>query len=398
MFERNRAISLMEEKEIDGLLITSGENIYYTTGFYSGLAYLASSFPGVTVAIVPKDDEPCLMVMDFEEYEAEKYAQIKDISSYKSWVGLTNREVYQTGKVPAPTQPSKIESERTLNLIIKKIREKKLTNKTIGIETDDLTPRLYMEIQKMLPNAKLVDTKDFFFELRKIKTPEEIEIIRKTAKIDQKAVEAMLNSAKAGVSERELYGIFAQACLKFGSDGVLYCQIGTAANSSTAHTPAQYGDKKLESGEILRCDAGCTLKGYSSDICTHCAVDRATDKQKKLYRVLYQAQRKAIDAMKPGVKLSDIFRIGQNYVRENGFPWYTRGHIGHSIGGAAFLEEPPLITPSQQEVLKPKMTFCVELPCYIDRAFGLSVEDEVLITEDGHELLTNLSTPELRIL
>ena len=95
--------------------------------------------------------------------------------------------------------------------------------------------------------------------------------------------------------------------------------------------------------------------------------------------------------MKPGIKLADIATTAEQQVRQSGFPNYTRGHFGHSIGLDDFVEEPPFIATNDKSVLVPGMVMCIETPYYSKELGSIQIEDMVLITESGHENFNSLS-------
>jgi Xaa-Pro aminopeptidase len=110
--------------------------------------------------------------------------------------------------------------------------------------------------------------------------------------------------------------------------------------------------------------------------------------KRRIKSVLFDALRRAEEVLGPGVKTRDVFYAGFEQVRES-FGWYERGHIGHSMSIGPFTTEPPMLAPHDETVVEPGMLFAVELPCYIRGFAGFNLEDIVLVTDDGIEILTD---------
>ena len=137
-------------------------------------------------------------------------------------------------------------------------------------------------------------------------------------------------------------------------------------------------------------------QGYCSDIARVGYLHEAEEEGLKLYEVLSQAQEKAIEAMKPGAKISEVFDAGVNHVKESGYPEYKRGNIGHGVG--IDFEEEPFLSPTSTETIQPGMTLAVEIPFYDKQIGGFNIEDNVYITETGPEIMTDSLSKDVRIL
>ena len=105
-----------------------------------------------------------------------------------------------------------------------------------------------------------------------------------------------------------------------------------------------------------------------------------------MHRALQSAHARARELMRPGVKLSEIYRVATEEVRSHGFPNYSRGHFGHSIGLDSFVEEPPFISANEETQLQPGMVLCLETPYYAESLGSFQLEDMILITQDGCEV------------
>ena len=151
------------------------------------------------------------------------------------------------------------------------------------------------------------------------------------------------------------------------------------------------GRKQLDSSALIKFDCGAILNGYASDCGRTFVCGKATETQKQIYETLMETHQTIRSMMKPGTKLADIASTAEQQVRRSGFPNYTRGHFGHSIGLDDFVEEPPFIAVTDNSILVPGMVMCIETPYYSKTIGSIQIEDMVLITESGHENFNTMS-------
>lgn len=150
------------------------------------------------------------------------------------------------------------------------------------------------------------------------------------------------------------------------------------------------GDRKVADGDILKFDGGvnCEFDFYTTDMSRAWVIGQADKKILELKDTLYEAQRLAISHIKPGVPINEIYATGFNFVKKT-LPCYERGHLGHSISIGPATCEDPIISSTNTRPLEAGMILCVEVPFYIKEVGGFNIEDMVLVTETGHEVLTH---------
>lgn len=143
---------------------------------------------------------------------------------------------------------------------------------------------------------------------------------------------------------------------------------------------------KLKKGDVIRLDMGVVYKGYCSDVSRSIIIGKPTEKIKKILSTNIKAVENVIKNMRPGVKLGKLFEIAINTWRESGFPDYRRGtYVGHGVGIND--HEYPDIRPNSEIILKPGMVMAIEVPLYDINLGGFSVEDTIVVTEDGYEYI-----------
>lgn len=387
-----RARRLMEARNLDGLVVFTPENYFYVAGAPSILLNVAR-MPGITSLIIRYEDalNPIIVCMDFEEPSLRQQTWIQDIRSYDTWVGLRTKDVFELTAEQLRQELEKPQLfERSLDVISATIQAAGLAHGRVGLELDWLPASFFVQLQSTLPQVQWVNATDLFYELRSVKSPEEIEIFRLMTEWTEKGLQAAIDATEAGCTERDLIAIYRGEIFK--SEEFLPNEWSFFAAGPNGGRLGPSTDYRLRPGDPVKFDGGvnCGYHCYTTDMARVFFIGQPSSEARKLHQTLTDANRRAIAAMKPGVPIRDIFRIGLETVRSV-YPWYTRGHLGHSISLGPFTTEPPLITPHEERLLEPGMIFAVEIPCYIRDWGGMNIEDLVLITEDGHEELTQIT-------
>jgi len=221
-----------------------------------------------------------------------------------------------------------------------------------------------------------------------VKSPQEIESLRSAARFAEIGLSASAREIRVGVTESRLASAYRTAvAAEDGCRGARHCIISVGEDFSPSCIPRT---NPARAGDLVRYDVGADCAGYGSDIGRTFVAGKATSLQEKIYAALRAGHDAALDAIGPGVKMSEVFNVGQETVRASGIPNYTRGHIGHSVGLDDRIEEPPLLSAHEGRSLEPGMVLCVEMPYYAYGAGAFQVEDMVVITETGYEKLTSL--------
>jgi Xaa-Pro dipeptidase len=163
--------------------------------------------------------------------------------------------------------------------------------------------------------------------------------------------------------------------------------IGSGPNSALPHYTA--GDKVLNPGDSIVIDFGGMYQGYCSDMTRTVMLGKATSEYKEVYEAVKGGQLRALEAVKPGMKASDIDAAARNYITEKGYGDYFIHRTGHGIGME--VHEEPYINNISDTVLQPGMVFSIEPGVYLPGKFGVRIEDLVMVTETGVEVLNKFS-------
>lgn len=381
-----RIKELLCEKGLDGAIVSSPENFHYVTGF-GGHQHTVSRQPGFTLAVMRADDKvpTHLTTMDFEAatFRIKAAGLNFVVDPYDTWVGLKTWDEIAHGAVV----PDKTAMESSMDKLVQFMKACDLANKKVGIELDYLPVHYYKSLTEKFPEAEFVDISDLFVYARSVKQPDEIEMFRKLCRIADHGFTEVSKIAKIGVSERELVQCFREDVIKSG-----FCAPSSWSMFSTGPSSARLtlpGDGVVKDGDVVKFDAGVNAEFdfYTTDTSRAWIIGNGDPALLKLKDRLYEGQRRMIAAAKPGLPINELYHTAYDYVKEM-FPCYRRGHQGHSISMGPATAEAPYINASETRPLEAGMILAMEVPCYIDGVNGFNIEDMVLITEDGCEVLT----------
>lgn len=381
-----RIKELLREKGLDGAIVSSPENFHYVTGF-GGHQHTVSRQPGFTLAVMRADDKvpTHLTTMDFEAatFRIKAAGLNFVVDPYDTWVGLKTWDEIAHGAVV----PDKTAMESSMDKLVQFMKACDLANKKVGIELDYLPVPYYKSLTEKFPEAEFVDISDLFVYARSVKQPDEIEMFRKLCRIADHGFTEVSKIAKIGVSERELVQCFREDVIKSG-----FCAPSSWSMFSTGPSSARLtlpGDGVVKDGDVVKFDAGVNAEFdfYTTDTSRAWIIGNGDPALLKLKDRLYEGQRRMIAAAKPGLPINELYHTAYDYVKEM-FPCYRRGHQGHSISMGPATAEAPYINVSETRPLEAGMILAMEVPCYIDGVNGFNIEDMVLITEDGCEVLT----------
>ena len=381
-----RIKELLREKGLDGAIVSSPENFHYVTGF-GGHQHTVSRQPGFTLAVMRADDKvpTHLTTMDFEAatFRIKAAGLNFVVDPYDTWVGLKTWDEIAHGAVV----PDKTAMESSMDKLVQFMKACDLANKKVGIELDYLPVPYYKSLTEKFPEAEFVNISDLFVYARSVKQPDEIEMFRKLCRIADHGFTEVSKIAKIGVSERELVQCFREDVIKSG-----FCAPSSWSMFSTGPSSARLtlpGDGVVKDGDVVKFDAGVNAEFdfYTTDTSRAWIIGNGDPALLKLKDRLYEGQRRMIAAAKPGLPINELYHTAYDYVKEM-FPCYRRGHQGHSISMGPATAEAPYINASETRPLEAGMILAMEVPCYIDGVNGFNIEDMVLITEDGCEVLT----------
>lgn len=244
-------------------------------------------------------------------------------------------------------------------------------------------PELRSVAEAALRRAKLISVVDGFRRSRAIKLPGELDFLRHSSRITDKAIEDVTGMMRPGITELEIAAEITRAIAVGG--GIARFVVVTSGERSS-RVDAYARNRALQEGELVRMDVGATVNGYYSDMARTYSVGEPSPYVSDRYSALLKGELVELGLIRPGITAREIFDAAIREVRAGALPEYQRNHCGHGIGLRA--HEFPLIGPASETELEPGMVLCVETPYYEVGWGGMMVEDTVIVTDGGHELLT----------
>ncbi|MEN6412707.1 MAG: Xaa-Pro peptidase family protein [Veillonellales bacterium] len=385
----------MSAANMDAVVVVKPEFFYYTTGFQYHMGGMQST-PGsgrqlAGVAIIPRDEnkEPAIIVSNWEQVPARENSWIKDVRVFPIWTEIFDLQDLLDNKLQRVEKHFQFDIKKNAETACQILKEKGLATGTIGIEFDYACQNVMSYFREALPQATFVDSSRMLYDVAAVKTQNEIDIIRKATKMTQKASLMVAQEELLGLTVGEVRMKYQMAVLKLASADP---SAGYQDNKCTMSIggdcapKAQSAPYRAAKGDIIFFDPGINLKGYMADIGRSMVIGEPNELQTRVYSTLAKGVKAMMDAIKPGVKCSELFHIGQETIRNagTGLHAYTRGHLGHAVG-VSKNERAPFIAAFDHTVLEPNMVFSVEAPLYINGLGGFNVEDTIVVTEDGYE-------------
>lgn len=262
--------------------------------------------------------------------------------------------------------------------------------KTAAVESMTMTLHDFAVLQRTLEKQVQLDRSDVLsraiYDCRTVKTPEEIEKIRKAQRIAEAALAETLNYIRVGVSERDIMLYLNHAMLQRGSEGESFPTIAlTGARTSMPHG-VPTAEAKVQSGDFVLMDFGAMVDGYHSDMTRTVCVGQPTERMREVYGVVLRAQEETLRLAKAGVTGRDMDACARKIITDAGYG----DNFGHSLGHGVGMEihEYPNASPASQAVMAEGNVVTVEPGIYLPGEFGVRIEDFVVIHEGGCDNLT----------
>lgn len=348
----DKLIKFLQENGLDAVILGDRANVRY----FTGMRFNTASF---AILFISKDGDISLLTAVLDYNRIKSSCWIRDIIKFPE------------------DDPNYLDPLKEL------LHGKDI--KRVGIEFSSVTVERENLI-KEVTNAELCNVEGDLLRLRTVKEPEEIEFIRAAAKIAEKAMVAAVQSIKEGMKEYEVSAVAQDVMMREGAEGLSFEPF--VMSGENAWLPQRFSsDKDLKKGELVLFDMGCVYKGYCSDITRTFSLGGLSGEQKRLFQVAYEAQRKAVEAVKPGAVAEDIDKAARDYIAQNGYGKYFPHLTGHGLGLS--IHEMPIVDVGSKIVMEPGMILTAEPGIYVEGIGAARVEDMVLVTDGGCELLTN---------
>jgi Xaa-Pro aminopeptidase len=259
-------------------------------------------------------------------------------------------------------------------------------SRTLAFEPDRLSYANYYQIKhrvgrqvKLKPKLSLIE------ELRARKDPDEIQKIRDAVQLGSSLFESAVSAIRPGISELAVAGELELQARRAGAEGMSFDTI-VAGGARSALPHGRASAQPIPSNGFIILDYGVILAGYCSDMTRTVHVGPVSDKHRRMYDAVLAAQLASIEAVRPGVETGEVDRAGREKLKKAGYDTYFTHSTGHGVG--IEVHELPRLAKGQNHQLEPGMVVTIEPGIYIPGEGGVRIEDMVLVTESGHEVLT----------
>ena len=254
------------------------------------------------------------------------------------------------------------------------------------IESEHLTVKRQRELTQNFGVQHYGDIDQTIKELRNIKNESEIENIREAAKLADKCIEIGTEFLKVGVTEREVVNHIENENKKFGVSEMSFdTMVLFGDHAASPHgTP---GERKLVKDEYVLFDLGVIYNHYCSDMTRTVKFGTPSEEAQTIYNIVLEAETNAIEAIRAGVPLQDIDKIARDIISDAGYGDYFPHRLGHGLG----LEEHEYqdVSSTNSNLLEAGMVITIEPGIYVPNVAGVRIEDDILVTENGYEILTH---------
>ncbi len=346
---RARLRKLLKTEKVEGLLVTNFINVTYLTGFTGDDSYL----------LISADDEVLVTDLRYTTQLEDECPNLK-------------LKVRKPGEQMTPTLVSVLEKSDFVKL---------------GIESGSMTVGQYVDLQEKLPKIEFAPVKGLVEELRMCKDKFEIDATRLACVQARKAFEVVRAGLTPDTTEAQVAADLEYQVRKFGGKGLSFTPIvGVGARAALPH--GRPTNKRLGEADFTLIDWGANSGLYVSDLTRVLVTGKPSARLEKIYNVVLEAQLAGIKAIKPGVKCEDVDAAARQVIERAGYgPQFGHG-LGHGTG--LDIHEAPRFAKGQETVLKPGMIVTVEPGIYFPGWGGVRIEDDVLVTKTGHEVLTDV--------
>ncbi len=347
---RERLRRLVRKSEADALLVTSFTNVTYLTGFTGDDSYLLVRGDGEVLLSDPR---------------------------------YTTQLEEECPGLDLLIRPPGTSMLKAIGKVVRVARVGRL-----GVEGSSMTVGLRDQLASKLPKIEFVTTDGLVEQLRQTKDRMEIRLLREAVRMAEKGFEVLRSTLRAEKTEKEVAAELELAMRQFGAKGCAFASI-VAVGPRAALPHATPTDATIGSSDLLLVDWGADEGMYRSDLTRVLVTGKISPKLRKVYKTVLNAQVAAIKAVRPGIAAEKVDAVARGLIAKAGFGRYFGHGLGHGLG--LDVHEAPRLAVGSETVLRPGMVVTVEPGIYLPGWGGVRIEDDVLVTRSGHEVLTSTS-------
>ncbi len=333
--------SAMKQHDVEALLVTYPPNVRYLSGFSS------------------PDDASVLVLPD-------------------------RAVMFTDGRYTAQAEEEALVPYEIVSSVDPRIAEL-ARGRRLGVEAEHMTLKRNRELTRKL-GAEPTPIENLVARLRVVKRPDEVELLREAARITDEAFAAILDFIREGISEVEVALELERSMVLAGADSAAF-DIIVASGRRGAMPHGTASQKNLAAGELVTMDFGARYRGYHADMTRTVAIGEVGAEERRLYDAVLEAQERGVAAVAPGRTGREVDAVARDYLAEQGLAKEFPHSLGHGTG--LQIHEEPRLSQRSDDTLQPGMIVTIEPGVYVLGFTGLRIEDLVLVTEDGHEVLSH---------
>ncbi|WP_066172905.1 M24 family metallopeptidase [Bacillus marinisedimentorum] len=349
-----RMTEWLKEKNINAAFITSTPNVFYLSGFYS------DPHERLLGLLLFPDAEPILVLPAMEKQQAKNAGWDYPMIGYSD--------------IDDPWQ-----------LIKDRLDRQNIRPGVLAVEKSHMTVERYEHAAAAFGNPDLVSAEGKLQQLRLIKDEQETAVLREAAKLADYGVEVGTAAIKEGVTEMEILARIEYELKKQGIREMSFSTI-VLTGENTAAPHGNPGKNRVKKGDLVLFDLGVVLDGYCSDITRTVAVGDVSAKQREIYETVLRAQEEAVRICRPGTTIGDLDKTARSIITEAGYGDYFTHRIGHGLG--IEVHEFPSLNEKNTGILENGMALTIEPGIYLPGTGGVRIEDDIVITANGADILT----------
>lgn len=399
--DRSRAAQLMRTEGLDALLVFQPEAFRYVTGLDAGVAAMWRR-GGASVALVPSSpgESMAAIIADHALRFGRVPSTAIELITHPIWIDyvdyspkpgtdpITGVEAAYRAQGLGGPRPESFDRDRVLDLLEDLLTGRGLARARIGVDLEFLPAADYEALCAALPGATFVDGSDVLRRLRCIKNAREIKCLRQANAASEAGLAHMAETARPGMTRSDLDTLWrdgAAAAALRGGFTISGDRAGIAVGPDLVAA-----DPVLAEGHLIKADMGVAVDRYLSDGTRSYTVGPPSRSVRALFGVIEEAFEAGIAAIRPGAAFADVHAAVLATTGRLNLPDYHRGHFGHSIGASCGSEEWPFISADNMEEIRPGMVLAFEVPFYHHGHGAMMIEDQLLVTETGIDVMNTL--------
>lgn len=355
----DKCMAALEEEDLDAIIAMSPENFAYVTGF------IVPSQPVLrwrhAAAVITRDGRRALFTVDMEASTVKDIQPDEDVRVWEEF------------------------EEDAMPVLADLIRDLGLSSARVGLETDYLPVRDMERLIDLVPDVRWEPCYPIFNRLRMIKTPRELELMRKLARITDRSIKEALESVSAGDTEMDLAGAVTTNLFRYGAQDFKWLILASGERSQYPNVGPTL--RKLERGDLVRLEVFGALDGYHTGICRTAVVQEASEEVNEIWSNIVASRDLIFETIRDGASSADVYQKVKSRFEELG--WEPMSFVGHGIG--LFVHEEPYIGRYGDARIESDMVLGTEPVLLIPGKYGFQVKDIVAVRPDGCEVLSDVT-------